>query len=350
MQSFDYIETRKKVHSRIEITGPFSEFLATSLILSVMVYVSYEVASGRSTAGTLIAYIGSIMTLSPAIKKIQENMVRIQELRASAKRVYDILDDHREVPKALQPVPFPSSWNEIQFKNISFSYGDRPILKDVSLTIRRGEKIALVGESGSGKSTILNLMERFYDPQKGSVMIDNVSIDQFELQDLRNQMALVSQDVSLFRDSVAENITVTKPEATTEQIREAALRANAEIFIQRLENKYETKVGDRGGLLSGGEKQRISIARAILKNADILLLDEATSALDSESEKEVQKSLDEAIVGKTSIIVSHRLSTIQNVDRIYVMSHGQIVESGRHQELVDKKGIYFKLWTIQSMN
>lgn len=348
-QSDEYLHTRRKVHSRIELSGPFTEFLATCLILAVMVYVAYEVSAGRSTPGTLLAYVASIMTLSPAIKKLQENLVRIQELKVSAKRIYDILEDERTVPEAKKLVPFPKDWKTLSLKKVNFSYGDRKILNNINLQIPRGKKIALVGESGSGKSTILNLIERFFDADSGDILFDETKITDIPLKELRNQLALVSQDVFLFRESISRNVAVTKATVDMNQVKQAAEKANAATFVARLDKGFDTNVGDRGVLLSGGEKQRISIARAILKDADILLLDEATSALDSESEKDVQASLESAMQGKTSIIVSHRLSTIQNVDCIHVLQHGQIAESGTHEELIQKKGLYFKFWTIQSM-
>lgn len=348
-QSGEYLETRRKVHSRIEISGPFTEFLAACLMLAVIVYAAHEIAAGRSTTGTLLGYLTYILTLNPSIKKLQENLVRINELQVSARRIYDILEDHRTVPESAQPKPFPKNWSTISIRNVTFSYGDRKILDDVSLQIPRGQKIALVGESGSGKSTILNLMERFFDPDQGDIYLDDTKIKDIGLKDLRNQFALVSQDVFLFRESISRNIAVTKPSVDMSLVKQAADKANASAFIAKLENAFDTNVGDRGVLLSGGEKQRISIARAILKDADILLLDEATSALDSESEKDVQASLESAMQGKTSIIVSHRLSTIQNVDCIYVIENGRIAESGKHDDLIKRKGLYFKFWTIQAM-
>jgi subfamily B ATP-binding cassette protein MsbA len=349
-QSEQFLATRRKVHSRIEISGPFSEFLATIVVLGVMVYLTYQISTGVATGGTMVGYITSILLLSPSIKKLQENTVKLEEIKVSAQRVFEILEDHRTVPESSSPKSFPREWQSIQFKDVNFKFGDRPVLKSINIEARRGEKIALVGESGSGKSTILNLLERFYDPEQGQILIGQVPISDISLKELRDKMALVSQDIFLFRESISENIAVTKPDVQKDQIESAAKKANAFHFVQRLSQGFSTNVGDRGVLLSGGEKQRISIARAILKDADILLLDEATSALDSESEREVQKSLDMAIQNKTAIIVSHRLSTIQNVDRIYVLDKGEVCEVGTHDELLQKKGIYFKLWTIQSMS
>ncbi len=347
-QAAEYLAARKKVHSRIEMASPVTEFLATCLILAVMVYATYEIAAGRSSAGTVLAYITSIMLLSAPIKKVQENFVRIQELNLSAKRVYSILEDDRVVPQIAQPRPFPQDWKKIEYKNVSFSYGERKVLKNVSFTIERGRRIAFVGESGSGKSTILNLLERFFDPDSGEILIDGISTKEFSLKELRSHIALVSQDVFLFRDTVENNIWSGDFSKNKSGMEAAVVAANANQFISKMPAGIQTNVGDRGGLLSGGEKQRLSIARAVFKDAPILLLDEATSALDSSNEAEVQKGLDQAMKGRTSLIVAHRLSTIQNVDEIYVLRSGEIIEQGNHSSLLNLKGSYYAYWQMQS--
>lgn len=346
-QAHEYLEARKKVHSRIEVASPVTELVATCLILGVMVYATYEISAGRSSAGTVLAYITSIMLLSAPIKKVQENFVRIQELTLSARRVYSILEDNRVVPEVQSPVAFPKNWKRIEYKNVSFAYGDRQVLKNVSFTIERGQRVAFVGESGSGKSTILNLLERFFDPDSGEILFDGVSTKNFALKDLRAHMALVSQDVFLFRDSIENNIWSGDYQKSKQGIEAAVAIANAKDFVHRAGGLH-VNVGDRGGLLSGGEKQRISIARAVFKDAPILILDEATSALDSANEAEVQKGLDQAMKGRTSLIVAHRLSTIQNVDRIFVLRAGEIVEQGDHSSLLNSKGSYFAYWQMQS--
>lgn len=347
-QAAEYLSARKKVHSRIEMASPVTEFLATCLILAVMVYATYEIAAGRSSAGTVLAYITSIMLLSAPIKKVQENFVRIQELNLSAKRVYSILEDDRVVPQIAQPKPFPTDWKKIEYRNVSFSYGERKVLKNVSFTIERGRRVAFVGESGSGKSTILNLLERFFDPDSGEILIDGISTKEFSLKDLRSNIALVSQDVFLFRDSVENNIWSGDFSKSKTGMDAAVVAANANEFIKKMPAGIQTNVGDRGGLLSGGEKQRLSIARAVFKDAPILLLDEATSALDSTNEAEVQKGLDQAMKGRTSLIVAHRLSTIQHVDEIYVLRAGEIIEQGNHPTLLNLKGSYYAYWQMQS--
>lgn len=347
-QADEYLAARKKVHSRIEMASPVTEFLATCLILAVMVYATYEIAAGRSSAGTVLAYITSIMLLSAPIKKVQENFVRIQELNLSAKRVYAILEDDRVVPQIAQPKPFPVDWKKIEYKNVSFAYGERKVLRSVSFSIERGKRVAFVGESGSGKSTILNLLERFFDPDSGEILIDGISTKEFSLKELRSHIALVSQDVFLFRDTVENNIWSGDFSKNKTGMEAAVVAANANQFISKMPAGIQTNVGDRGGLLSGGEKQRLSIARAVFKDAPILLLDEATSALDSANEAEVQKGLDQAMKGRTSLIVAHRLSTIQNVDEIYVLRSGEIVEQGNHSSLLAAKGSYYAYWQMQS--
>lgn len=347
-QANEYLEARKKVHSRIEVASPVTEFLATSLILAVMVYATYEIAAGRSSAGTVMAYITSILLLSAPIKKVQENFVRIQELILSARRVYSILEDDRVVLEVPNPKTFPKNWKTIQYRNVSFGYSERKVLDQISFTINRGEKVAFVGESGSGKSTILNLLERFFDPESGEILIDGISTKEFSLKDLRSQISLVSQDVFLFRDSIENNIwsgDFSKPKSG---VPAAMAIANATDFVAKIPGGIQAGVGERGALLSGGEKQRISIARAVFKDAPILMLDEATSALDSANEAEVQKGLEQAMKGRTSLIVAHRLTTIQNVDRILVLRSGKVVEQGSHEQLLKKKGMYFAYWQMQS--
>jgi subfamily B ATP-binding cassette protein MsbA len=239
--------------------------------------------------------------------------------------------------------------NEIEFKNISFKYKDEYVLKDFSLTVKKGETVALVGQSGSGKSTLANLITRFYDVNKGAVLIDNTDIKDVTKKSLRNLMGIVSQDSILFNDTIANNIKLGTQNATDEAILEASKIANANEFIQDLPEKFNTNIGDGGGTLSGGQKQRLSIARAVLKNPPIMILDEATSALDTESEQLVQTALEKMMQNRTSLVIAHRLSTIQKADKIVVLKKGKIVEQGKHEELLDLKGEYFKLVNMQSL-
>tara|TARA_B110001454_G_scaffold218991_1_gene249022 strand:+ start:57114 stop:58859 length:1746 start_codon:yes stop_codon:yes gene_type:complete len=349
-QTDEYLQIRKKVHSRIEIMGPVTELLATAIILAIFFYFSVEVAKGNTTTGAVLAYITSMLMINQPIKKLQESYVRIQETIVAADRVYEILDNNEVVMDPVQPKPFPKDWKSIHFKNVSFQYGQEKILDNIDFSIQRGQSIALVGESGSGKSTIVNLLERFYEPNQGQVLFDDTNILDCSLKELRSQIALVSQDVFLFSDSVISNIRSGNPDASDEVIYEKSKRANAHDFIGRLSEGYHSKVGDRGSLLSGGEKQRISMARAFVKDAPLLILDEATSALDSSSEREVQAGIEALMENRTSLIIAHRLSTIQNCDCIYVLRKGKIVESGTHQQLLAKKGDYYRFYQIQNQN
>lgn len=348
VQSEEYLAARKKVHARVEIMGPITEFLATILILGIFFYFSVEVAHGHTTIGSILSYLASMLSINDPIKKFQESYVRIQETIVAADRVYHVLDEKSEVPLPTNPQPFPQNWKKIVYKNVSFAYGKELVLKDVSFEIHRGQQVAFVGQSGSGKSTIVNLLERFYDPTSGQILIDETPIQNIDLKELRHNIGLVTQDVFLFSDTIERNINAGDFSKNTDRVFEVARKANADIFISKLPEKYQSKVGERGSLLSGGEKQRISIARAFFKDSPILILDEATSALDSASEVEVQKGLDSLAAGRTSLVIAHRLSTIQNAEKIYVMKLGQIVESGTHSELLQKKSEYFNFYQMQN--
>jgi ATP-binding cassette subfamily B protein/subfamily B ATP-binding cassette protein MsbA len=345
--SDEYIAIRKKIHSRVELMGPVTEFIATLLILGILLYISNEIAHGRATMGSFVAFVTSLMGANMPIKKFQESYVRIQEVIVSARRVYSLIDDPNVVPISLKNLPFPKDWKTIHYKNVTFGYGKTVILKNIDLVIHRGERVALVGESGSGKSTIVNLLERFFDPTAGEILIDGIDIKDINLEDLRKHVALVNQDVFLFSDSIERNIQAGDFTRSIADVPAMAKMANAHDFILRMPQGYQSLVGDRGNLLSGGEKQRISIARALYKNAPLLILDEATSALDTASEIEVQKGLDHLMEGRTALIIAHRLSTIQNAHKIVVLKAGQVMEIGSHQQLLDSKGEYFRFYSLQ---
>lgn len=346
-ESEGYLEIRKKIHSRVEIMGPVSELVATLLILGILLYISIEISHGRATMGSFVSYVSSLIAINMPIKKFQESYVRIQEVIVSSQRVYSIIDNPNVVHESGKNLPFPQDWRQITYKNVSFTYGKDMILKNINLTIHRGEQIALVGESGSGKSTIVNLLERFFDATSGEILIDGMNILDINLQDLRKNIALVNQDVFLFSDSIERNIQAGDFARPLSDVPSMAKMANAHDFIMRMPQGYQSLVGDRGNLLSGGEKQRISIARALFKNAPILILDEATSALDTASEIEVQKGLDHLMEGRTALIIAHRLSTIQNAHKIVILKAGQIVEVGTHQQLLDSNGEYHRFYTLQ---
>lgn len=348
LQGDEYLEIRRKFHNRAEAQSPVTEFIATCLILSVCLYIAYQVSHGQATAGTFIGFVGSLIALNLPIKKIQESYVRLQEMISSAQRVYEILESNQEVSQIQNTIPFPKEWKKIEYRNVEFSYGNEKILKGVTFTIHRGDAVAFVGESGSGKSTIVNLLMRFFDPQSGHIMIDGIDIQKFNLHELRQNIALVSQDVFLFSDTIEKNIQAGNLDQQAQDVQSVAKAASAHDFIMKMPEGYQSRVGDRGNLLSGGEKQRISIARALYKNAPLLILDEATSALDTASEVEVQKGLDLLMQGRTSFVVAHRLSTVAKSSRIYVMKAGQIIEFGTHQELLAAGGEYKKFHLLQT--
>lgn len=346
-ESKEFLHARRRIHSLIESSGPITEFVMTLVIFSIMLYMAIEISAGRSTFGDFMSYVAALLMLSAPVKKLQESYVRVQETTVAARRVYSLLDEASEVPLAVRPKPFPKDWKEIRFENVSFRYGTDWILRDISFTIKQGHMVAFVGASGCGKSTLVNLLERFFDPTEGRILIDDVPIRDMDLKDLRSHIALVSQDVFLFGDSIERNIWAGDFSKPKEGIQQAAQRANAVQFIEKGDRGYESRVGEKGNLLSGGEKQRISIARAFFKDAPILILDEATSALDSASEIEVQKGLDQLMEGRTALVIAHRLATISRADRIHVMNAGKIVESGRHEELLKLRGEYFRLQQTQ---
>lgn len=342
-----YLAIRKTVYKRQEAAGPATEFIATIIVLGVLLYTSYEVAAGRSTPGTFIGFITSLLMLNQPIKRFQETYVRIQEVKISIQRIFSIIEDPSEVPESPANKPFPKDWKKITYRNVSFSYGKDMILKNINLDIHRGEIVALVGASGSGKSTIVNLLERFFDATSGEILIDDVNILDINLKDLRRNVALVTQDVFLFSDTIEKNIWAGDYNRDRADVMSMAKLANAHDFIMKMPHGYDSRVGDRGNLLSGGEKQRISIARAMFKDAPLLILDEATSALDTGSEIEVQKGIDHLMEGRTALVVAHRLSTIQKAHKIVVLKAGEIVEIGTHQSLLGLQGEYFRFHNLQ---
>jgi ATP-binding cassette subfamily B protein/subfamily B ATP-binding cassette protein MsbA len=345
----EYLFSRKRIHQNVELAGPVTEFITTALVLGLMTYMGLKITNGVATTGSLIAYIGVLLQLGPPVKKFQESYVRLHETNVAAGRAYSLLEDPNEVPQAKATKSFPVDWKTITYRNVSFSYGKDQILKNVNLTIQRGEIVAFVGASGSGKSTIVNLLERFFDPTQGEILIDEVPIRDIDLKELRAHIALVTQDVFLFSDTIEKNIWAGNFDKSAMGVIDAAKSANAHGFITRTPDGYQNRVGDRGNLLSGGEKQRISIARAIFKDAPILILDEATSALDSQSEVEVQKGLDQLMQGRTAFVIAHRLSTVAKASKIIVMKSGEIIETGTHQSLLEQMGEYHSLHQLQRL-
>ena len=337
---------------RKTLASPMSEFLGSATIIAILYYGGKLVLENNSPlkAEEFFGYIVLFYTVLNPIKAITTAYYNIQKGEASAERIMEVLNTKNSIKDKPNAAVKSGFTNKIEFKNISFKYKDTFVLKDFSLTINKGETVALVGQSGSGKSTLANLITRFYDVNKGEVLIDNQNIKDLTKKSLRGLMGIVSQDSILFNDTIENNIKLGTQAATEEAILEAAKIANADEFIQNLPEKYKTNIGDSGNTLSGGQKQRLSIARAVLKNPPIMILDEATSALDTESEQLVQTALEKMMHNRTSLVIAHRLSTIQKADTIVVMKKGKIVEQGKHEELLALKGEYFKLVTMQSLS
>lgn len=342
-----YIEQQNKIISRETLASPINEFVAALLVAGLFIFQTYSISQANSTTGTFFSFLFLAGLLQEPIKKIQDSIVRLQQTIVTCERLEDLLNSKQVVEEVEDPLPFPTDWKTIEFKKIRFSYGNETILRDIDLTVNRGQQIALVGSSGSGKSTFVNLLPRFFDPQEGQILIDGVDLKQFSLKDLRKNIALVTQDVFLFNDSVESNIAAGDLTKDRALVKGASQKAHAEQFINIQPKGYDTSVGDRGGRFSGGEKQRISIARAIFKDAPLLILDEATSALDTVSELEVQKGLQSLMENRTSFVIAHRLSTVRQADRILVMKQGEIVEQGKHSELLDLKGEYYHFYQTQ---
>jgi len=349
-ESGEYKSIMTKLLRKKDLSSPMSEFLSTIVMVIVMWFGGQLVLNtdGGLTAQEFIGYILIFSQIIPPAKSLTTSYYYIQKGSASAQRIYEILDAENEITDVENPKQIKLLNNQIEFKNLSFSYEKQTVLKDINFSIGKGKMIALVGQSGSGKSTLADLLARFYDIKQGEILIDNNNIKEIALHDLRALMGIVSQESILFNDTIFNNIRLGNINASEQEVIEAAKIANAHDFILEAQNGYDTNIGDRGNKLSGGQKQRLSIARAILKNPEILILDEATSALDTESERLVQDALDKLMHSRTSLVIAHRLSTIQNADEIIVLDKGSIVEKGTHQELIAQNGHYKKLYDLQS--
>ncbi|HDE0480201.1 TPA: SAV1866 family putative multidrug efflux ABC transporter [Staphylococcus aureus] len=312
---------------------------------------AYLATSGSITVGTLAAFVGYLELLFGPLRRLVASFTTLTQSFASMDRVFQLIDEDYDIKNGVGAQPIEIKQGRIDIDHVSFQYNDNeaPILKDINLSIEKGETVAFVGMSGGGKSTLINLIPRFYDVTSGQILIDGHNIKDFLTGSLRNQIGLVQQDNILFSDTVKENILLGRPTATDEEVVEAAKMANAHDFIMNLPQGYDTEVGERGVKLSGGQKQRLSIARIFLNNPPILILDEATSALDLESESIIQEALDVLSKDRTTLIVAHRLSTITHADKIVVIENGHIVETGTHRELIAKQGAYKHLYSIQNL-
>ena len=340
-----------KLINRQNLASPISEFLGVSVI-GVLLWIGGQLVlvDLQLKPAAFLTYMGLAYGVLTPAKAISKASYSIKKGNAAAQRVIEILETESSIKEIINPIKKNSFKKELSFENVSFKYEKEAVLKNLSLKINKGQTVAIVGQSGSGKSTIANLIPRFYDVSSGEIKIDGINIKTLAKKDLRNLIGLVTQDSILFNDSISKNITLSNSKADSNHIVGAAKIANAYEFIDKIEDKFESNVGDSGGKLSGGQKQRISIARAVLNNPPIMILDEATSSLDSESEKLVQDALEKLMKNRTSIIIAHRLSTIKNADIILVMSNGEIVEKGKHEELMNNNGIYSKLIKLQSFS
>ena len=338
-----------RVNIRQSMAHPMSEFLGTVMIIIVLWFGGILVLTNQAITGpTFIYYMVILYSIIQPLKDFSKAGYNIPKGLASMERIDKILKAENTIKEVGQPKHIASFEHQIEFRNVSFRYGETWVLKDINLVIPKGKTIALVGQSGSGKSTMVDLIPRYYDVQEGEVLIDGINVKELGIHDLRQLIGNVNQEAILFNDSFRNNISFGVDNATQEQIEEAAHIANAYDFIMASEHQFDTNIGDRGGRLSGGQRQRVSIARAILKNPPILILDEATSALDTESERLVQDALERLMKTRTTVAIAHRLSTIKNADEICVLHDGRIVERGTHEELLSADGYYKKLHEMQS--
>jgi subfamily B ATP-binding cassette protein MsbA len=324
------------------------EFMGGVGISLVVWYGGSQVLAGKSTPGTFFSFLTALIMIYEPIKGVSAINNSLQQGIAAAERVFDILDVESEVAEKKDAIELPAVKDTIEFTDVRFHYGDdTDVLKGINLKVKTGEVLALVGSSGGGKSTLVNLIPRFFDVSSGSLTIDGTDIRDVTFNSLRKQIGIVTQQTILFNDTVRNNIAYGSPDASEEQIMDAARAAHALNFIQQLPNGFDTVIGESGARLSGGERQRLSIARAILKNAPILILDEATSSLDTESEREVQLAIENLVQSRTTFVIAHRLSTIRNAHRIIVIQDGTIVEEGTHETLLPLDGVYKMLHDMQ---
>ncbi|OGL41107.1 MAG: lipid A export permease/ATP-binding protein MsbA [Candidatus Schekmanbacteria bacterium RIFCSPHIGHO2_02_FULL_38_11] len=332
-----------------ELTSPLMEFLGAIAGAIILWYGGYQVIKGISTPGTFFSFLAALAMLYEPLKKFGNMSNDIHQAMAAAERVFELLDQKPDISDAANAVELKDFKDRIEFKDVWFAYNSEKemVLKNINLEINKGEMIAIVGMSGVGKSTLVDLIPRFYQVSRGELKIDEYDINKLTLKSLRSKIGIVTQDIFLFNDTVKDNIAYGRINADEDKIIDAANKAYAHQFIMEMPDKYETIIGERGVRLSGGEKQRIAIARALLKDAPILILDEATSALDSESEMMVQKALENLMRDRTTFVIAHRLSTVRKADKIIILDDGRIAESGKHEELVSRNGIYRKLHDMQ---
>ncbi|MCX7970196.1 MAG: lipid A export permease/ATP-binding protein MsbA [Negativicutes bacterium] len=347
-ENFRNFRIQMKGSQLIATVGPVIEFLAAIGVTIIIWYGGHEVIAGQLTSGALIAFLIYCVNLSNPIKRLSRVYGNIQRSLAAAQRVFAVIDTQPEIADRPDAVELVRARGEVEFREVSFSYfPGELVLSQVNLRIKPGQMVALVGPSGAGKTTLANLLPRFYDATAGQVLVDGRDVRDFTVRSLRSHIGIVPQETMLFNGTIYENILYGRLDAGEDEVVAAARAANAHEFISQMPDGYQTRVGDRGSTLSGGQRQRVAIARAILKNPQILILDEATSALDAESERLVQEALDRMMVGRTSLVIAHRLSTVQRADLIVVLERGRIVEQGRHEQLINLGGLYTALYKVQ---
>jgi subfamily B ATP-binding cassette protein MsbA len=349
-QNQDYNRTMIKAYRKRDLASPLNEFLGSLVLIALVWFGGRLILNGDSSSMTGDAFIGYIIVFSQLLRPVQSiagGMAQVNKGMASLERITAVLDAEDTIPEDPQAQPVSGFSSTIEYRNVTFSYGGEPVLKNINLIIPKGKTIALVGESGGGKSTMADLLPRFYDVTSGQILIDDTDIRKLKVYPLRGLFGVVAQESILFNDSVYNNIAFGATQVSASDVERAARIANAHEFIEQLEAGYQTNIGDRGGRLSGGQRQRIAIARAVLHNPPILILDEATSALDTESEKLVQEALEHLMEGRTSVVIAHRLSTIQHADEIIVMQKGEIAERGTHAQLYAANGVYRRLCDMQ---
>ncbi|GEM_PF-25600 len=329
-----------------ELPGPLLELFGAIGVSLVFLYLAFQ-GGDRTGYADFIGVIAAIFSMYRPLKNLARLQNNVEQARAASARVFEMLAMKSTIPEPANPKPLEAAGKDIQFENIEFAYGEKPVLHGVNLTVKAGQLVALVGSSGSGKTTLTNLLLRFYDPQRGAVRIGGLDIRDVSTQTLRSQIAVVTQETILFNETIRRNIELGRPGATEAEIEAAAKHAFAHEFIMEKPKGYDTVAGEKGVELSGGQRQRLAIARAIVRNVPILILDEATNALDTESERVVQAALEELMQGRTTICIAHRLTTIQQADVIVVMEQGRIVELGRHSELLARNGVYRRLYELQ---